>query len=404
MPGAMPGMSGPGEMPGAAEAMGGPAAAGGPGAQAAGLPQGGLSMMHPGGGSMDGPGGTAVSQLSGLQIQASGEQARSLLDGQVQDPSQGGVSMADGAVGGPGAPAISQIDGEIHAPGDVTRSLLDGSEQAGGGPGQSMTGEEGASGGPGQSMAGEDGASGGPGAQGGPGAADGDALDDDPLEGSDDEDAMFQAERGEGGGGEGDDDDLVDPDVDRPDFGGTGAGADAYERKALGANYAGDLDDGFDEGLSDKDKPDKKKPKKPIDPAYVTAAVMSIIVFLVGSILYVAQDELSELWPGIKGVYEALSLDDDEAQALRLSQPRPVRIMIGGVQTLVVTGFITNLTEELQNVPNLKLMLVNQDNDVVQEPTTPPTSPTIDPNSTQPYRNELQLPDESATNLRVDWD
>jgi hypothetical protein len=70
---------------------------------------------------------------------------------------------------------------------------------------------------------------------------------------------------------------------------------------------------------------------------------------------------LNALLAGIPGSrLPSSSLDDDEAQGLRLSQPRPVRIVIGGVQTLVVIGFITNLTEELQNVPNLKLMLVNQ--------------------------------------------
>lgn len=189
------------------------------------------------------------------------------------------------------------------------------------------------------------------------------------------------------------------------DSGGSGAGAgdeDGLDDDQFGENG----DDELDEEDLGKPKPDKKKPKKPLDPPYVTAAVMLIIALLFGSILFVARAQLAELWPGIKGVYEALSLDDDQAEGLRLSQPQPVRIMQAGVQTLVVTGLVTNLTDGLQTVPNLKLMLIDKDNNVVQETSAPPTAPTIDPNSTQPYRIELQLqlPVETAASLRVDWD
>lgn len=266
----------------------------------------------------------------------------------------------------------------------------------------------GASGSPGEAG----GASGGPG-QGGP-----DDLEDDPLAGEDEEGFSQSGVRpdddedGEEGGGlddddegfsqgakrPGDEEDLVDPDEDLPDFGGSAKGAEDDE-------FGGGSRAGSGEG--DAGKPDKKKPKKkskPIDPAYVTAAVLTIIVVLIGSILFMARDQSAEIWPGIKGVYEALNLDDDEAEGLRLSAPQPVRIMKGGVQTLVVTGFITNLTPDIQNVPNIKLMLVNKDNEVVQETTAPPDSATVDTNSTLPYRFELQLPVDSATSLRVDWD
>ncbi|MBT5565291.1 MAG: DUF3426 domain-containing protein [Rhodospirillaceae bacterium] len=254
-----------------------------------------------------------------------------------------------------------------------------------------------------------------------PGAGGADDLDDDPLsEGmGDDDEGFHQADKAAGADdededGEGraedddafhqaeksgdDEEDLVDPDDDRPNFGGTGKGSGED-----------DLDDDPLAGSKGDDagKPDKKKPKKkskPIDPAYVTVAVLSIIVVLVGSVLFMARDQLAEIWPGIKGVYEALNLDDDEAEGLRLSAPQPVRIMKGGVQTLVVSGFITNLSPEIQTVPNIKLMLVNKDNEVFQETTAPPDASSVDPNSTLPYRIELQLPVESATSLRVDWD
>ena len=149
---------------------------------------------------------------------------------------------------------------------------------------------------------------------------------------------------------------------------------------------------------------DRRPQRNPCVEEGGTAAVMSIVVILIASILWVARDSLREMVPGIDGVYEALGLGDEESEGLRLSQPTPVRIMKGGVQTLVVTGFVTNLTESIQTVPSLKLSLIDQDNNVVQETSAAPSAPTIDPNSTQPYRIELQLPDERAASLRVDWD
>jgi predicted Zn finger-like uncharacterized protein len=231
-----------------------------------------------------------------------------------------------------------------------------------------------------------------PGAAGGPGAAGEEALS--LLSG---QTAGPGAPGGPGAEG--------DPGQAGGDSGGPGAGAgdeDGLDDDPFGENG----DDEFDEEGLGKPKPDKKKSKKPLGPAYVTAAVMLIIALLFGSTLFVARDQFAELWPGIKGVYEALNLDDDEAEGLRLSQPQPVRIMQAGAQTLVVTGLVTNLTDGLQTVPNLKLMLIDKDNNVVQETSAPPTAPTIDPNSTQPYRIELQLqlPVETAASLRVDWD
>lgn len=436
MPGAMPGM--PGAQP-AAGAMGG--APGAPGAAPSDLPPSAKSVMDRG--LAEGPGGQAVSQLTGEQMQAPGLGAQSMISGEQVVPGAAAQSM-QGEQGGPGAAGTSQMGGDIETTGEAARSLLDGSEQAPGGGAQGGAPEGGASGGPGQSMleddeAGAPGADGGPdsgGASGGPGGSSDGADDDDdaffqgekgsgeddvgenPLGSDDDDDAFFQGEKGSGdddigegdapedddddaffqgakGSSDDDEDDLVDPDDDRPDFGG------ASDKES------DELDEDPLSGLIDEDesKPDKKpkKKSKSVDPAYVTAGVLSAIVLLIGGLLFVARDQLSELWPGIEGVYEALNLDDDNAEGLRLSAPQPVRIMKGGVQTLVVTGFVTNLTDQIKTVPEIKLMLIDANNEVVQETSSPPSSPTIDPNSTAPYRIELQLPIESATSLQVDW-
>lgn len=94
----------------------------------------------------------------------------------------------------------------------------------------------------------------------------------------------------------------------------------------------------------------------------------------------------------------------DAEKELRLSAPQPVRIMKGGVRTLVVSGFVTNLEGNTQSVPNIKLMLLDKDDNIIQEASISLESSVIEPNSTVPYRFELQNPVESSTSLRVDFD
>ena len=93
-----------------------------------------------------------------------------------------------------------------------------------------------------------------------------------------------------------------------------------------------------------------------------------------------------------------------DASPLRLSNPQPSLVIIGGVRTLVASGFITNLTDAAQPVPNVKLLLVDQDNTVVHETSAAPSSDLIDPNSSIPYRIEVPSPVESAIGLKVEFD
>ncbi len=400
-----------------------PGMPGGPGGAAPDLPPAwSESMMDRD--RMQGPGAAAVSQLTGEQVQAPGQAARSMLTGDtIQGPGLGSQSMLTGErsgpgaagasqmgqSGGPGAAGVSQMGEDEAGPGQGAVSLLDGTHHDGqaredGG----ASAEGGVSGGPGggeaslNELLGEDGEGGieddlfenedgggedgdleggvEGGISGGPGGGPADNGDDAGPDGE------------ESGDGE-EDDDLVDPDEDTPDF---AALSDEDE----------DIDDLDDDPLADfeEEKPQKKKKKKKMDPAYVTAAVLSIVVLLLASLLYAGRDQLSEMWPALKGVYEALSMDETPGEGLRLSQPQPSRMIIGGVQTLVVNGFITNLTETAQPVPNIKLMLVDENNNIVQETSSAPSASTIDPNSSIPYRIELQLPVDSATGILVEFD
>jgi predicted Zn finger-like uncharacterized protein len=407
----MPGMPGASGMPGAAPASTPPAwtesmmdrgMAAGPNA-------GAMSQM---GQNAQGPGLGARSMLTGAEVQAPGQAARSMLTGQeVGGPGLGAQSMLTGEKIGPGQAGVSQMGGEVDAPGQGSVSLLDGTEH------DAQTRQGGAD-------HGLDGVSSGP---GGAPKPDGelvegegsDSIEDDLFEeGAESEDADIEGgiEGGASGGpggapsgkGEGDEedaddqedaddeedeDDLVDPDEDRPDF---MSGED---------DDIDDLDDDPLAGLEEAPPPKKKpKKKKKTDPAVVTAIVMFIVVAGLISVLYAGRDQLSQLWPALRGVYDALDMEEDPGEGLRLSQPQPSRMIIAGVQTLVVNGFITNLTDGVQPVPGIKLMLVDQNNNIVQETTAEASSNMIDPNSSIPYRIELQLPVDSATGILVEFD
>ena len=148
---------------------------------------------------------------------------------------------------------------------------------------------------------------GAPGAMGGlvQVSAEGD-LDGGPLSGekAEGDDAIFQASKYKSGGD--DDEDLVGPDEGHPGFGSTG--------KKLGDGDH-DLDDAPLAGGDAKaaGKAEKKKPKeksKRIDPAHIIVGVLAVGAILLGSILFLARDRLTELWPGIEVVYEALIFDE----------------------------------------------------------------------------------------------
>lgn len=337
--------------------------------------------------------GPAQSQL-GAGLAAPGQGARSLLSGQE--------------VSGPIGAAQSQLGGGIEAPGQGARSLLSGQE-VGGTPGHSMVdngapnmGARGPSmmGGPG---VGEDGQTvvleddGTLGVIGGPGgsapvdpAVDSEAEIDD-LDSTEPEDLNDGVSGGPGGGE--DEDDLVDPDEDRPDFGGS-------EDEDLGDEEAEDDEEEFVHRPAHFVKR-PQEPEKKVDPVYMTSGILAAVALSLIAAVWFGRDFI----PGMDRIYEALGIEDESpSKGLILSAPQARRIMVAGVQTLVVSGFVTNNTTDVKDVPNLRLSLLNEGNEVVQETVGMPSAPVVDPGSTVPYQIELQLPVETARNLRVDWE
>ena len=385
---------------------------------------------------------------------AVGQEAVSWMPDQAGAGGAPGQSMRDqGAAGGPGAPGVSQMGGAIAAPGIGAQSMLDGTVQAAapgqsvkgeaggpGAPGQSMKGEAGGPGAPGQSMK-DAGAAGGPGAPpsaaeagsaGGPGAAPaGKAKTEAELVAGEKKDPKAEAtlttdkkdpkaaaelkageaaakkdDAGSSGGpgaakgasgapGKAKDDDLVDPDADRPNF---GAGADEDEEAAEGE----DEEDAFSSVASRAGKNAKQakklKERKPLDPAYVTVGVMMLAVAALGVLVYAGRGIMMQMWPQIAGFYDKMGMEapPKEGEGLKIAlSPMSLR-RIGGVETLVVRGFISNIGEIPRAVPKLKLELYNEKKEVLQD--APGAAPTalLDPKGSVEFEIRMELPQIAA--------
>ncbi len=380
-----------------------------------------------------GPGAAAVSQLSN-EIVAPGQGAHSLLDGSKVAPGAPGQSML-GEAGAPGAPGQSML-GKDGAPGNPGQSMLDNAGASGGPgvaaaapaaagaqPGQSML-EAGASGGPGagsQAAAavadaageqdkalGEDGASGGPGAgpggkkaeaqlvagtAGGPKAAG--ELKTDPTK---------KNEAGASGGpgeksaaaaaaalGADEDEELVDPDADRPNFGSAGE-VEAEEDAADGA------DDGFAQVASraggGRGAPAAPvKIRKPLDPAYTTAIMMVGFVGMIVATLWFARAELAKLVPQFQALYDKVGVEAPRpGDGLSITESSKRLQRIGGVETLVVRGYVANIGDIPRTVPGLRLELYNEKKEVIQSESVAAPAALLDPAASSEFVIRLELP------------
>ena len=315
-----------------------------------------------------------------------------------------------GEAGGPGQPGQS-VQGEAGGPGQ---------------PGQSMKGEAGGPGQPGQSMK-EAGAAGGPGkpanakeadagASGGPGAGknakpeaelkageakpgkdgavlkDGESTRKGEDAGASGGPAAKQGASGGPGAKKDEDEDLVDPDADRPNF---GSGTDE--------NGEDDADDAFAavaaRAKGDKGKAAKKKKaeRKPIDPAYVTVAIMGLAVISLAGLIWLGRGILLEMWPGISGFYKSMGVEAARpGEGLKIAEPSKRLQRIGGVETLVVRGFISNISELPKTVPNLRLELYNEKKEVIQDSSAPAPAGVLDPGASVGFDIRMELPQLSA--------
>ena len=190
------------------------------------------------------------------------------------------------------------------------------------------------------------------------------------------------------------DDDLVDPDADRPDFGGTAADDED-------ADAEDEADDAFSSVAARAGKSAAARAKavkrKPVDPAYVTVAIMTAAVMALGLLIWLGRSILMDVWPGIQGFYQSVGVEPKKAgDGLKIAESSKRLQRIGGIETLVVRGFISNISELPTSVPNLKLELYNEKREVIQDASANACSALLDPKASCEFEVRMELPQMAA--------
>ncbi|MCA9270316.1 MAG: hypothetical protein KDA41_17665, partial [Planctomycetales bacterium] len=192
------------------------------------------------------------------------------------------------------------------------------------------------------------------------------------------------------------DEELVDPDADRPDFGSVAASDEEIE------DEFGD----FDDAKSKKFERGKRDKAREINPAYLSAAVMTIAVVAIGATIWFGRGMLEDMWPGVRSFYEKFNaIAEKPSDGLRIAESGRRLTRIDGVETLVVRGFVSNVSQTVKPLPGMKLQLLNEKNEVIQESDNDPPAAMLTPGGSVEYEVRLELPEmDRASRYVVVWD
>jgi hypothetical protein len=198
------------------------------------------------------------------------------------------------------------------------------------------------------------------------------------------------ASAGPGAKAEDDEDELVDPDADRPNFGSADDDAEAGEdREEL-------ADEGFAQVAARAGGGKAAKPykaSKPMNPAYVTAMLMGGVVASIVAVLWFGRAEISKMLPQFQSLYDRVGVEAPRpGDGLSIAESSKRLQRIGGVETLVVQGYISNIGEIPRTVPGLRLELYNEKKEVIQAETAPAPAALLDPADSASFEIRLELP------------
>lgn len=177
----------------------------------------------------------------------------------------------------------------------------------------------------------------------------------------------------------------MDPDADRPNFG-TAEESDDDEADddrafAAVAGRAG--------GKAAK----KKTERKPINPAYLTVSLMGLAAVTMAGMPWLGSSILMDIWPGISGFYETVGVEAPKpGDGPKIAESSKRLQRIGGVETLVIRGFISNISQVPAPVPNLRLELYNEKKETIQNAAAVAPVGLLNPLDSKEFEVRLELP------------
>lgn len=216
-----------------------------------------------------------------------------------------------------------------------------------------------------------------------------------------------------------DDDDLLGG----MDFGSGGDSNDALEEEFKSYSLESD-DDSFDPLSSDFD--DLLKDDDPIPNMYSPGmagegpsrksgggffkklvgiiVLLALLMGVVGAGAFIARDRIVRALPAAERVYDLLGVEITSLGiGLRFRNVTSERLARDGTDTLVVRGFIANISDKDRTVPFLRLALFDATEAVVQSLVAEPPERALAAGETIGFRIQLENPSAAARRFEVDW-
>lgn len=135
-------------------------------------------------------------------------------------------------------------------------------------------------------------------------------------------------------------------------------------------------------------------------------AVVGVLVVLglIAAGAWFGRDQIMAWVPQAAGIYAGLGLPVETVGiGLRFQNVAGERVVEEGVDTLIVRGFIGNISGNTQDLPHLKLTLYDAEDKPIQSMVSRPPQATLEPDSTAGFRLTLENPAAAARRFEVDW-
>ncbi|MDA0707568.1 MAG: zinc-ribbon domain-containing protein [Proteobacteria bacterium] len=134
---------------------------------------------------------------------------------------------------------------------------------------------------------------------------------------------------------------------------------------------------------------------------------------VVGSFLFL-QNTIIDNWPASQKLYVALGLEGNSEpnkiekpviipidQRLKLGNLSTSIVIRNAQNTLILTGDITNISDKVQSIPKIKVMLKDASASIVREWTYTPEKLTVNTMETVPFETSLPNPPSEAKDVNV---
>ncbi len=146
-----------------------------------------------------------------------------------------------------------------------------------------------------------------------------------------------------------------------------------------------------------------------------------LIIFvatIVGSFL-VFESSIKEMWPATSKLYRAIGLDETQPASQEPAEPAPEpeldpvddRLKVsglaprmeqsGGVSQLVIAGYVENITDEIQSIPPLKVILRDANGQDLREWSYTLNEETVAPDAQVQFETSLPNPPAEARDIIV---